>query len=284
MSIVYDLKPGASKRGLSYYLSLQTCPRKARLLSELKEANDNHASPKAPAVGVLVHAFLELYDTGKIRVTSEIPHVKFTPSDHPVLLADEVGEGEVLDEAQRLATYWMSTYRSAHFGRVVGTEVDLDAPGWLCETFGIPEISGRLDHVTKMDQDDCIRLNHAHGLDLSPGYYIVDHKTKAARGGYSTYLNGLQGIWYQMLWNATHSGERVEGMLFNFIIKTKVPTNVVLWRPPPSIPEERALASTLGGIWANYQRNPDWANASACYDGFGDYECFALTRGLCERH
>ncbi len=288
-----ELRPGPSSKGRSFYQSILPCPKRTTLWAQRREAGLPKQTGKATAIGTLVHAYLEAYNTGVIRWPADVDRVQFGPFTAPELSFEDPDiQAFVLDEAKRLAKWWVQTYEPQHFGRPLGYEVDVTAcVATRRDLFQIPatnpdvpELTARLDEVVTMDEVAVARMREAHHLDLTPGVYVIDHKTKSRNYGLYPYLQGLQALLYPLLLHEAIYPEReCEGILYNFILKTKEPKNIVLWRPPPSSQERAVIRNTLSGLWQFYQSNPNWANAAACFDELRDEECYFHKTGECDR-
>lgn len=279
--IPYTLSPGGSGFGLSHYEALLDCPRKAQLNMRAAE-NRLTAAPavEATAVGTLVHAFLDLYDTRRLGF-EELSTVAFGPADHAVL-----SDPTWLAEARRIFSWWRSTYQPEHFGTVLGCELFLEASAELKASLGVPpskRITGRLDQVVRMSEDDCARLREERNLDVVPGVYIVDHKCLGQRSGFDRYVLGNQSYLYPLMWNETASEADVcQGVIYNFIIKTKTPASVAFLVQAPGAMETEILRNFFDQALFIEAHRAGKADPTKCFNYFRT--CHWFTNGACARY
>ena len=265
--MMITLPNGPSENGLSKILSANGCARRAALFEEDRSAGLIFPSPDWSAVGVKGHALLEHYHTGRLAL-ADLAGVEFGPAGHPALIGETAAETTA--EALRIAEWYFTEFPSARFGSVVGAEIDLTVPTGIFEG-----LTARLDLVSDIPE------GAIEGVPA--GRFISDHKFYAKTpSDYAYLLRSLQAIWYCRAWELVH-GERVTGFLYNVITKTKVPKNIVRWRPFPEEDEIAALENTLSVLAARIAREGPWANAAACYDDHGK-ECVFLTNGRCPRY
>jgi hypothetical protein len=224
-TVPIHLQGTPSHVGLSYYLGLDACPKRMELGPLLRETESSFDRLSAANVGIYTHALLEAYDEGRLRA---VDNPEFTKPDGVVMANDDT------IEAIRLWRWWARQYMPNHFGELIGCEFPLAAPESLCGFLGVkPDvgITGRADQIVRVTTAAADRLGVQHNLDLAPGVYIVDHKTRSRDSGFAQTLDSLQFILYPMLWDAMHPEDKCEGVLANFIVRTKMPKNVLLWKP-----------------------------------------------------
>lgn len=232
MSLLIKLPDGSSGHGFSYWTKLMGCRRQAEL-------STNHEVVKAvggldgQAVGILMHAMLELYDQGQLG-SDELETLKFEQhyASTPINVI----------EAKRLMNWWILNYEPEHFGKTFCVEQLMPDDPELTKLFGIPshkKLTARLDLMTDVNEETIERLARTRGLILPrPGLYIVDHKWYKSRTGFTEVLNGMQSLGYPFVaqrWLALHHPERrddLQGIIFHFGIKTKTPDSIAFFRRP----------------------------------------------------
>lgn len=215
---------GSSGRGISYYMNIAGCERRAYLDEKLRlnhaallgpdgaapvEANDSGAS-----IGTIFHAMMELYYG--------------TQDSEYVIEIDDMDCQPDLLEAQRLFTAYRSRFPSNEWN-VVGVEVDLPARGDTNQAFRLMqqlgfEFTARLDAVVEITEEHIAAglLIRRPGLNgIVPGRYIIDHKTMSARRNDAPlfYRQSPQFIMYPWLWNFLNPELKVLGMISNNIVR-----------------------------------------------------------------
>lgn len=276
--ISHLLSEGGSSVGLSYYQNLMVCPRRARLERELQESGEKRRCSFGQAVGILTHAFMELYETGVLPRDVASAMVKFGPDDHPAL-----GVPGALKEASRLIDWWRLVRTPEYFGSLVGAEYPLEATPELCTYLGVPALTGRCDQVSEIDEFTAAKLGKDYLIDIEPGLYIIDLKCLEARR-LNKYIHGHQATAYQLMWNAQNPDRPVKGFLLHFLIKTKTPDSKLHLVPPPEEAERESLRAALG-LSIKYRNTvgEDSVNPWACINDW-DQVCPFYENGMCDRH
>lgn len=216
MSTVYTLRQGASTRGIHYWSTMENCPRKNRLSAELKARNQKGddeddelsasqvSNPKF-ALGIAFHAWCDHY----FSTQNAVPWKDF-------LIVDAKGnpvESDICDKRMPFIVEALSNmWKPNHFGKVVGTEVEVRAPKGLLpvsmleqgliteEEYECP-LTGFIDLVTYLEPDDCDRLNDLYstagtekdnGLPVNfiPGFMVWDYKSMEYVSGMRMHLSG----------------------------------------------------------------------------------------------
>lgn len=241
------------------------CPKKAWLNSV-----HQNSSSAGSRVGTILHALLELYHTGK-----DTRSVRFEPQQ---------AQWDLI-EAERVFAAYQGAMARGVFGEVLGAE--LKVAGEPVEAaVGYAPYSATIDLACRLSERDCARLNAAHSLELSPGVWLVDHKSSSRGGG--TFVEkqtaNLQLQAYQLAWNASEYAASIGpavGAIANALITTKVPQFYMLQVHAPSPVDKTSLAALWRRVRLEIANDPKAANPTSCYK-FGN-ACHHLQQGLCSR-
>lgn len=278
MKIILQSKSsGGSGTGVSYYNSLLGCPRKAQLRAKEMENNPyNGMTGSLPLdIGTIFHEFLELYYTDPKARMQNPSAIQFVQDSGDPAALDE----QARLEAERLFRAYRTKFPSDELGSVVALEEQLE--GEVVESaVGVSPFTARLDMVVKIGVKDCRRLQNTRNIEVTPGYYIVDHKTATARYGNirDIYTNSLQFTAYYLAWNAVHPKQKVQGTLVNIVFKNKEVRFETIVVPPPTGIQIKALHNMFR---IAKSRDPDEANSTQCF--MWGRTCKYLTDGLCDR-
>lgn len=254
----FTLGFGGSGRGISHYKTLNRCRNRATLnweasQNQLPGAEDSENT----AAGTLAHGFMALYHGNGHLEASE---VLFEPEHHPSLAFPGARS-----EAERAFNAYQERFAPTSLGKVIGVEYRV-GPLEVHDTD--PAIT--VDLLTKISKADLPRIGMARGLDLSPGHYIVDHKFLGQKSGtmIDSYLNDMQGIGYQVIWERRRKQLKlpeVNGMIINFIIKTKAIQFMSLLIPPPTEVQIEAFDRWLAHTREDEMEDPNRINPTACF-------------------
>lgn len=265
-----SLHRGGSGTGISYYMSAARCPRKARLDKSLGPDGESSKSSKT---GTMFHSLMELFYSGQVG------------TECAAIQVADINYAEELQEAQRLAAAYFAKFPERDFwGDVVAVEKQLpaqeDQKQLVLDYFGV-DLTARLDMVTEVSLHNRQRILERTGLDLEPGVYIIDHKTRSRRDNSitQTYSLSAQFKAYQLLWTKLHPETPCVGMIANVVIGTKEVQFQQAVITPPTDVELEGLRNWLKGAHALAETDfPNWA---ACHEAYG--VCQYYTRGLCNR-
>ncbi len=259
-----NAKGGGSGRGVSYWTSFLGCHEEYKLNQE------GEGSSEAARVGTLFHKLCELYYNG----TMEGAALQYAPGPQD---ADWL-------EAQRLFGAYRSIYPRDEFAGVVANELPLLATD--LSKYGVDQLTGRADMVVDVAEENCARINQTRKLDLTPGRYLVDFKTKGQKKESLEleYQGSLQFHSYMMM--LEDMGMPVKGCFASVIIRhKKLEREKSFWSiyvPAPSEQDRIRVKNTLAkcmkmrdtfGIESN--KNPD-----VC---FTYKACPHLLSGRCDR-
>jgi hypothetical protein len=143
-------------------------------------------------------------------------------------------------------------------------------------------LTARIDMVVDVDEAAPKEIARRTGLQLEPGVYLVDHKTRGQLNSNMAmgYTMSLQNHIYQMLYKACYDLEP-KGMIFNIIVRHKKLVDNsfhAVLAPWPTGPQQEAAAQMLRN--AKLLAGTDMANWAAC-NQFGT--CRHYTEGRCDR-
>ena len=260
--MIVRLESTGTPFGISRDLAYLSCERRAWLDEEWKskqdpnepapifdEGKDSKGKPKpvANVVGTAVHELLRLW-----RIGQEVPvsgwsfywYDKEIESTHPA----------TCNEARRIFRAYEMDRSPLEFGRVVATELQLQAP---VELFGC-EKTGAVDLVAEVGEEEITYLRATFGLELpGPGIYLVDDKTDDRNEGQKTveeYLMRAQFKLYHMLYDIQHGSTlgEAKGSIANVIFKTAEVKYKPIFIPGPNEDEVKMVAGIVG--YAESQR------------------------------
>lgn len=272
--VILGKKSGGSGKGMSFYQAALCCPNRATLSRAEEEDPDGS---DAADIGTYFHKLAEAYYL-------DIPS--------PVIEFAAINENPAATEAQRLFREYRQRYSPYEFGRVVGCEIQLPkeddraARAKLDEEFGA-EVTIKPDMVIELDADHADLVSQHRKVEVQPGFYIVDHKTKKAKTRTLHYEMQFRAQFalYQYVWNQLHPDMQVKGLLANIIFRYKnmdEDSFLTLLVPPPS-PSEVAVVKGIvrDGARILSERGPSWKNPVHCFDWFR--VCPHLMSGDCDR-
>ena len=202
-------KDTGTQWGSHFYEEAGLCQRKAFLGRRKQEAWDakqlNEPDDEPRSIGKIVHAVFAAYHKD---------------GDVNIVLPSTGTSDKNTTEAIRLYGAYRQRFRPEHFGKVLDTEKLLES-----DVFGCPTTC-RTDMIVEMEFTDCARLSLSY---LTPGVWIVDHKTTKARPSEKNaiygakYIYGLQAPMNIVL--ARASGFDVKGWIANIIVRHKLLTD-----------------------------------------------------------
>lgn len=239
--ILQTIKSGGSGTGLSYYKKWVECPEKAYLDEQAKEQGWDREKSFPLDVGNITHAFLELYYTRGAGQPFDTASVEFV---------SDSGSG-IEESARILAEKLFRTYRVrfpvTELGEIVAVEKLLPEPAEkvgetehlrqkakIEEAVGISPYTMKTDLVIKLTARDCERLKHTRSIDVSPGTYILDHKTDYRRDAniVDKYLLEPQFTAYFLAWRAVYPRVKLNGVLVNILFKSSTDFMTLVVPPP----------------------------------------------------
>lgn len=276
LPILQSLPEGSSGTGISYYSNAVRCPRKAKLDVLHRAAREpGDASPNYRAdVGKIFHALCEIYyNTGERSISVEL---------------SDINMGEAPDEARRLFSAYTERFNRSDFARVIATELQLPAKeadvAVIASLLGVSPFTCRLDMAVEVAQEHCDVLYRKRGLVLTPGVYLWDFKTKAAKGAGDelVYRHAPQFLAYQAVWNALNPETPCLGMVADCIVAHKKMVDNSFYSilvPAPGPEQIAGLKRFLA--YAQKQTELDEPNWLSCFD-YGR-ACPHLTSGACNR-
>lgn len=259
--MIYKLGFGGSGLGISHYKTLSKCRNRARLNWEASQDHLPGAEDSVnTAAGTLAHGFMAMYHEPGNRSQIDVKTVSFTPEYHPALF-----EPEARSEAERAFNAYQERFLPNSLGKVIGVEYRIGATDSHDTD---PPIT--VDLLTRVAKTDLARIGLARGLDLEPGLYIVDHKFLGQKAGtlVDSYLNDMQGIGYQIIWERRRAHlklPKVNGMIINFIIKTKAIQFISLLIPPPTSVQIDAFDTWLAHTREDELEDPYRINPTQCF-------------------
>lgn len=222
--ITYQLRPGGTRFGLSwYYKILKGCLRAARL-SKLSQATRAAADTNSYFNrGGQFHALMHLFLDRQAKIDPD--DVVFTPADHPA----------ALDKTQMVDTtyLWRWFQRQVNpgiFGTPVGLEFSLESNNLF--GLGLP-LTGAADAITEPDLLACRSLDlQFQGLGLTELTERLGRKPRVmwdwkVIGSEDTgfYLDGLQNVAYPML--AEQMGQPVDAFVHLFVYRGQTQTFIL---------------------------------------------------------
>lgn len=216
---------GGSGTGMSYYSLAAQCGRKARLNAEkyARFRDKGIALPPTKNAFIIGSVYHKLHELARR-----------TGHDIPTLDLNERWQNPNVAEGVRLYKGWLRTFGKDFWGRCLGVEVHLvdsttfecqcgphsgDIPTYDCQ--GSPDtipVTAALDMLVEMDDAACERAKR-RGLELTPGRYIVDHKTSDGPSTGVAYAEGIQALWYCSVYNLQNPHAPVNGIIFDCVNK-----------------------------------------------------------------
>lgn len=281
--MILELPEGSSGSGISYYEKLLGCNRQA-FLSNNETLVKSIGGSDGQAIGIIMHAFLELYDNGQLKY-GDLENLEI--KEHWA-----IKNPSNIVESRRLMNWWMTMYDPGHFGRTIGTEIYLKDNENLKNLFGIPlekKLTARLDLVTEVDDKHAERFYRLREKHIEPGLWIVDHKWYRARSGFLGVQESMQMLAYPLIfeeWKKSQpelKDKPLNGVIIHFGIKTKVPGSEIVIRYPDPEEDIQILRAFFKEALEN-EKKGNVTNPTLCYP-FAKNACpFAPTEnGICRR-
>lgn len=280
---VLDFESGGSGTGVSYYKTAMNCPRRARLQKEKREAGEvkhDYDGFAAADKGTVFHRLAEIYHNKDTETVIDV--------------ADAAGQPALQEGTAMFASY------SKHFGveawgQVLGCEVSLpgdcepDCPyaeaenKTACECgradneqrlrklFQVP-FTCRIDMVVLVRESDVAGIKERTGLELEPGIYLLDHKTKDRKDSkmHQKYADEVQFHAYMMAWNACFPEMPCKGLIVNVVINHKKMTknsHAAVLVDTPTETQQQAVLTFLNN--AAVLAKTDMPNILHCHDYSG---------------
>jgi len=239
--ILHTLAGGGSGTGFSFYESCHGCLRSRALYNQAREDGRTFIDEGGPlTIGTIFHAFMEMLYKRALPEKTDPIAVRFS----------DVVDEQARFEAERLFRAWRERYPSPlEFGKVLEVE-EVHPPENKMEAVGlavgVTPFQFKPDLVSKMTAADVKRLYQTHevvGAKLTPGRWIVDHKTDGRR--MSTFvdeaLSDHRFHAYTQGWNAAYPRTPVNGVIRNTWFKYKEPKGVLVVVPKPTERQVRSL-------------------------------------------
>lgn len=248
LEILYDAKSTGTPTGSSYYGC--RCPRKARLDKEYGSEESSYEAKR----GTTFHKLMELYHLSRLA-SEALPVTDKDPDEDPIA------------EGLRLFAGYQRYFGPDSLGRVIGCEIKFPADGdarqiaLLTEALGVP-FTGQIDMLTEV-------VEPVKGLDLIPGFYLVDYKTTSKRDSKANLKYSIrpQFTEYMVAWNALVPEHKVQGLIVQEAIGNKKLDESCFRRfyvPAPAEATVDGLRSWLK--WKAEWLKTDQINLDACTD------------------
>ena len=276
MAYVIDKLPlGGSGRGISHYLDVAACARRAHLKTQDSDERDGPPPNTGATIGVIFHAIMEGYYDG-IPLSS-------------IQLALDEKYDEDAKEAWRLAVEYArrfgpQDFEVLHLELLFPEEDDLVQAARIRQLFGV-ELTARLDMVVRIGEEHIEPLLQKRpGLaGIVPGVYLWDFKTSYARDAHAAlkWRMSPQFIAYPMMWDLLQPDTPCLGMVADVVIRHRKfkPESFesYLVRPPVEVQRE-GLIKWLGRVQKmEAARMPNWVSC------FNWGPCRFYTDGICDR-
>lgn len=272
--ILQTIKSGGSGTGLSMYKKWLDCPEKAYLDEQAVAEGWERPTAFALDVGIITHAFLELYYSRK--------DAPFDASS--VEFVNDSGDGFDIEEkaritAEKLFRAYRVLFPVDELGEVVAVEKLLPEPiedvgesnhsaqkAKIEEAVGISPYTMKTDLVVKLSTRDCAKIKITRNIDVSPGTYLVDHKTDGRHDAniIDKYLLEPQFTAYFLAWRAAYPRVKLNGVLINILFKTATPDFLTLVVPPPDDGAIRRLHTMLSNAAFMMTNAPRMKNITRC--------------------
>ncbi len=193
--------------GMSYYGT--RCGRKANL-NALHGGDESGFDAK---VGTLFHKLEEMYYSNLLNSTA------LPISDDP-----EAHKTDPVQEALRMFAQYVQIFPKNEFTTLAceyffpQTE---EHEKLITAAVGITPYTGRIDRVVHVSDQQVPGIRERRGVQLAPGWYLMDTKTKKQKSMDIIYDYELshQFALYQMVWDALFPDQRMKGMLVNQVIR-----------------------------------------------------------------
>jgi hypothetical protein len=208
-------------------------------------------------IGTIFHDLADLYHSGN---RAEVLQYEDAPPE------------EAFAEAQRLFSWYTANFPVDAWGDVLGTEVQLprneSEKALLLDYFGV-EFTLRPDLVTRVGPQHIEKIRKRTGLDLRPGVYIVDHKTKGRKDPdmHLSYPNSPQFQTYPLAWDLLNPELPCEGIIANVLVTHKKlelgQSNCAIFSPRLAENRRQGLIDWLQN--ADVLAKTGMANRSACF-------------------
>lgn len=262
---------GGSGTGMSYYTAGLGCIRRDTLAKKTGLDGDE------TKVGTYMHHLLEDYYRD--------------PNAEPQMAVEfaSLAEDPDANEALKLFSAYRKYFPADEFRDVVGIEPQAasneEEADKLATVFGAP-FTARFDMVVRLDEKDADFCRALRNIDVEPGLYLVDHKTKKNRSHLLVPEMMLrpQFAAYQHAWNVLHE-EKCKGVIVNVMVRHKDPDQdsfISLLVPPPNDTEIQMVKDIVrDGAAARALHGPMWANPAHCLEYFR--LCPFLLNGDCDR-
>ena len=262
-----QLNQGGSGTGISYYSPYVSCPQQAHFIKA-----QGGLKGYALDVGNFLHQLLEHYYTGGMNLEAYRHSPVFAQADKSTVAA--------YMEAENLFRRYRLKFEPDEFGTDIEVELPIKDNPDVDKAVGISPFTCKIDMVLRISEEQAGKVNKARNLDISPGTWLLDHKT----AGYLTdallksFDYSYQFAAYQVAYKAS-TGIEPNGMLVNIIVKGKNPRFLTHIVPYPSREQIRQLHYFLSIAKRNEQSKPFPVPSNE--NCFGKYPCQFLDE--CQR-
>jgi hypothetical protein len=269
LEVLSSLESSGSGSGVSYYAT--RCPEQARLDKKFPRPSSFNAG-----TGTVFHKLMELY-YGQQLVNVVLP------------LDDSPDPKDPVQEALRLFAGYTNFFPSDEWSviaveKLLPVEGDDRMKAAIEHAMGVSPFTARLDMVVSINPEQAAAMSERRRIDILPGNYIVDHKTKDKKDHLASikYSRKAQFIAYQTVWNIAFGDIwPVQGLIVNDCVRHKnltadsFQTYLV---PPPSEVQVAGLRKWLQ--WKELYLKMQVFDWDACDDWGG---CQHWVTGNCQR-
>lgn len=271
---VLTLHKGGSGNGISRYQGLLGCIRRmtrGKAFADAHEGDDaDNDEQGAASIGTYFHALME----------------SFYMDREVALPYETLSTNTALTEALRIYSYYRRRYFPGEFGKVVACEQDcpgenLEVAARIADLYQGEKLTARFDLVVELDEDAVDYQRGRNRMELEPGIYVVDHKTKKydAENLASLARRRAQFYHYQMMWNLAHPDQPCLGLIANYVFRYKpdrrtgdIDMNKQFRRifvpPPTPLEQAQVLSIVRDGARNLRERGDQWCNPLHCDDWF----------------
>jgi hypothetical protein len=276
--IIHKLVTHGSDRGVSWHQRTILCPKRQVLDNELGSSPQT----KEMYIGTLYHAYHEI--AGRLRTD------RF--NTEAVIFVDENEERITPPEEVRLAAeHLFRNYRLLYPWDTLGKPIAIEVTCELEASFFDPafrgeKLTGRLDRVVQIHVQHALRLKRLRGVDVKPGFYVVDYKTDGSwqnAAAHAKHLHNLQPLVYQILWNEAHPEMRLNGALIDVAHKRPQPPVYSLLQIGSAGEDALRMVSAMLKLSQRLRSSSEpLANPFACFSGY--QPCPHLVTERCPRY
>lgn len=242
-AILQTIAGSGSGYGISYWSNWMRC-EKAAFFAET--AVRGPTTKPALVTGTVAHGFLELY----YKLAMKNAKRALTLDTMAVSFVDDAGDPCDFAEAARLEgerifRAYRRIYPPDELGEIVAVEQKYEGKdvqrAVQCNPFTF-----KPDVEVYEDARNAKRLFKTRRIQVSKGYYLVDHKTDGGREwADQMFMNSVQFTAYMVGWQARYPKRELMGLLVNVLPKTKNPEFRTLVVPYPTQKQQQVLFDFL---------------------------------------